>query len=84
MNGSVLAQGLDASRLMEWLSGNAIPVIVIVIGLCVVAAAAKADLPKIISVVVCLLLGLVVVGIGLVDGGAKGVAEWAANLVTSR
>ncbi len=77
-----LAQGLNTDGLMEWIASNIVPVAVIGIGLVAVAAAAKSDIAKIVSMIVCVLVALVVVGIGLIPGAPQGVAEWAGGLLT--
>ncbi|OLL69905.1 hypothetical protein Ae168Ps1_6352c [Pseudonocardia sp. Ae168_Ps1] len=77
-----LAQGLNTNGLMDWLAQNIVPVAVIGIGLVAVAAAAKSDIAKIVSMIVCVMVALVVVGIGLIDGAPQGVAEWAGRLLT--
>lgn len=74
---------MNTEGLMAWIVDNIVPVAVIGIGLVAVAAAAKSDIAKIVSMIVCVLIALVVVGIGLLPNGPQGVAEWAARLLTS-
>lgn len=74
---------MNTEGLMAWIVDNIVPVAVIGIGLVAVAAAAKSDIAKIVSMIVCVLIALVVVGIGLLPNGPQEVAEWAARLLTS-
>ncbi|GJF01321.1 hypothetical protein [Pseudonocardia sp. D17] len=72
---------LDTSGVQSWLADNAIPLVLIVIGLSMLAASHKQDTAKIVTTLVGVVISLGALALALIPGAAKATAVTIGHLL---
>lgn len=72
---------LDTNGVQSWLADNAIPLVLMVIGLSMLAAAHKQDTSKIVTTLMGVVISLGALAVALIPGAAKSTAVMIGHLL---
>jgi uncharacterized membrane protein SirB2 len=70
----------STTGITDWIKNNILGVVILVIGILMIAKAHKKDLGNVATMLACVILGLIVVGLAA-NGNGESVGSWAAKLI---
>ncbi|QYN41072.1 hypothetical protein K1T35_47885 (plasmid) [Pseudonocardia sp. DSM 110487] len=76
------ALALSTGGAQSFLADNIVPLVLLGIGLILIALSIKADMGKIVTIVLGAAIGLGVVGLSVIPGGTTNIARFVAGLFT--